>query len=123
MCGNCLRPGRLLRRERLRAELLSWLVIGAGGLEWAARFLLGLFRSGSVIQAPLPAAKETYYAVFADLDVLDQLRIQANAERQGAAAWRAMVSADAPDAVNQTLESMAALEESSADFLDQLLAA
>jgi hypothetical protein len=118
-------------RYRLWAELLpeqrEGLLVCAGREDQIADHADALFPIGPAlreeIQAPLPAAKETYYAVFADLDVLDQLRIQANAERQGAAAWRAMVSADAPDAVNQTLESMAALEESSADFLDQLLAA
>jgi hypothetical protein len=73
------------------------------------------------VDAPLPAARDTYYAVFTGLAVEDQLRIQANAERQGAAAWRAMVSKDNPEAMNATLEAMSALEETSADFLDELL--
>jgi hypothetical protein len=74
------------------------------------------------VAAPLPAARDTYYAVFAELDVIDQLRVQANAERQGAAAWRGMMSEENPAAVNETLEAMAHLEETSADFLDALLA-
>ena len=74
------------------------------------------------VAAPLPDARDTYYEVFSGLDVLDQLRVQANAERQGAAAWRGMISDANPTKVNETLESMAQIEEASADFLDAYLA-
>ena len=75
------------------------------------------------LEAPLPAARDTYYEVFAGLDVWDQLRIQAGAERQGAQAWRT-IAADHPDphAVAE-LATCSALEEASADRLDQLIAA
>ena len=74
------------------------------------------------VAAPLPEAKATYYRVFLDLDVYDQLRIQADAERQGAAAWRAMISDDVPKLTAAELEAIARLEETSADYLDALLA-
>ena len=41
-----------------------------------------------VLHAPLAGARDTYYAVFEQYTVWDQLRLQANAERQGAQAWR-----------------------------------
>jgi hypothetical protein len=73
--------------------------------------------------APLPQATQTYYDAFAPYDVWDQLRIQANAERQGAHAWRS-IAAHHPDAyVVEVLHSCSALEELSADALDALIAA
>jgi len=39
------------------------------------------------VAQPLPRARDAYYDVFAGLPLLDQLAIQADAERQGAAAW------------------------------------
>lgn len=75
------------------------------------------------LEAPLPDAKRTYYDVFGGMDVWDQLRVQANAERQGAQAWR-NIAASHPDAhVVQELAACSALEEASADRLDQLITA
>lgn len=72
--------------------------------------------------APLPQATQTYYDAFAPYDIWDQLRIQANAERQGAQAWR-NIAANHPDAkVVEVLHSCSTLEESSADALDALIA-
>ena len=73
------------------------------------------------LEAPLPEATQTYYDAFAPYDVWDQLRIQANAERQGAQAWR-NIAANHPDAaVVAVLHSCSALEESAADALDALI--
>ncbi len=72
--------------------------------------------------APLPEALQTYYDVFAPLPIWDQIRIQANAERQGAAAWRGIASRHPDPAVIDVLETCSRLEESSADFLDDLIA-
>ena len=70
---------------------------------------------------PLPQATQTYYDAFAPYDIWDQLRIQANAERQGANAWRS-IAANHPDAkVIEVLHSCSALEELSADALDALI--
>ena len=72
--------------------------------------------------APLSEALQTYYDVFAPLPIWDQIRIQANAERQGAAAWRGIASRHPDPAVIDVLETCSRLEESSADFLDDLIA-
>jgi hypothetical protein len=73
------------------------------------------------ISEPLPAARDTYYAVFANLELHDQLAVQANAERQGAAAWRGMVEHESDKAVCSRLEHCALLEESSAAYLDEII--
>lgn len=74
------------------------------------------------VHAPLAGAVETYRAAFAGFDVWDQLRMQANAERQGAQAWRNIAGrVDAPGQV-AALAHCSALEETSADALDDLIA-
>ena len=70
---------------------------------------------------PLPGAREAYYGVFDGLPPWEQLRIQANAERQGAAAWRAIASDLSAPVVVAELERCSALEEESADYLDHLI--
>lgn len=72
--------------------------------------------------APLPQAKQTYYDAFSGMDVWDQLRVQANAERQGAQAWRNIAARMADDRVIAELATCSALEEQSADRLDALIA-
>lgn len=73
------------------------------------------------MDAALAPARDTYYAVFARLSPTEQLTVQANAERQGAAAWRGMLAQE-QDAQNRAvLEACARHEEASADFLDKLL--
>ena len=67
-------------------------------------------------------AKDTYYAVFSQLSPIEQMTIQANAERQGAAAWRGMLDGEADEAARAVLEHCAQTEEASADYLDALLA-
>jgi len=74
------------------------------------------------LEEPLPLARETYLSVFAELAIPDQLRIQAAAERQGAAAWRAIAASQSDPAVGTELERCAALEEASADALDRICA-
>jgi hypothetical protein len=73
------------------------------------------------ISEPLPAARDTYYAVFVNLDLHDQLAVQANAERQGAAAWRGMLEGEPDPEVRSRLEHCALLEEASAAYLDDLV--
>ncbi len=74
------------------------------------------------LEAPLPGALKTYYDVFAPLDVWDQLRIQANAERQGAGAWERIAGNHPDPKVIAVLNSCSELELTSADYLDALLA-
>lgn len=73
------------------------------------------------VAEPLPAARDTYYAVFANLDLHDQLAIQADAERQGAAAWRGMLEDAADPEVRARLEHCALLEEASAAYLEDMV--
>ncbi len=75
------------------------------------------------LHAPLPAARDTYVAAFEGHDVWDQLRIQADAERQGAHAWRTIAARTDDAGVIAELSACSALEESSADRLDALIAA
>ncbi len=74
------------------------------------------------VEEVLPKAIETYYAVFADLPLREQLRIQVGGERQGAGAWRLLASRQQDASVVKTLHSLSALEEENAAYLDQLLA-
>ena len=71
--------------------------------------------------APLPEAKKVYYDTFSRFSVWDQLRIQANAERQGAQAWRNIAARHPDQRVIDVLESCSQLEEASADYLDDLI--
>lgn len=75
------------------------------------------------VEAPLPGARATYYAVFDGMDPWDQLRIQANAERQGSNAWRSISAEVSDPAVLDALAKCSALEDASADYLDGLIAA
>ena len=70
------------------------------------------------MNAPLQGAREKYYGVFEGLPLLEQLDIQANAERQGAAAWRGIAAGVTDVHVREELERCARLEETSADYLD-----
>jgi len=74
------------------------------------------------VEAPLPDARRAYLGVFEPLPVRDQYRVQADAERQGAAAWRSLAAAHPEAAVREVLEGCALLEEESAAFLDGLAA-
>ena len=76
-----------------------------------------------VVAAPLPGAIDTYRKAFGGLDVWDQLRVQANAERQGAQAWRGIATRVGDQVVLDALAACSALEEASADRLDALIAA
>ena len=75
----------------------------------------------SAIEAAIGPAKDTYYKVFAELSPIEQMTIQAKAERQGAAAWRAMIEDENDNDACAALEAMATIEEASADYLDALL--
>lgn len=74
------------------------------------------------VTSPLPDALRTYRDAFAGLDVWDQLRVQANAERQGAQAWRNIAQRIEQPSVLAALARCSALEEASADRLDELIA-
>jgi len=73
----------------------------------------------AIVEQIAPKAVAVFEAVYSDLKPLEQITIQANAERQGAAAWRSML--DTYPQVADELESLAKTEEASADFLDEFL--
>lgn len=75
----------------------------------------------AAMDAAIIPAKETYYSAFAKLTPIEQMTVQANAERQGAAAWRAMVDPEPNEETKAALEKCAQIEEASADYLDALL--
>ena len=75
----------------------------------------------AAMEAAIGPAKSTYYEVFSTLTPIEQMAVQAKAERQGAAAWRAMIETEENSEVRSALEAMARIEEASADYLDALL--
>ncbi len=73
------------------------------------------------IAEPLPAAHNTFYSVFSNLDLHDQLAMQAGAERQGAAAWRGMLEGEPDPEVRSRLQHCALLEEANAAYLEDMV--
>ena len=73
------------------------------------------------IEQAIPGARTAYYGVFAGLDLHEQWRAQASAERQGANAWRLLASEQDDPTVREALLGCAALEEESAAHLDGIL--
>lgn len=74
-----------------------------------------------MIETEIGPARDTYYQAFSRHSVWEQLYIQANAERQGALAWRAIAQKPGYEALQTELEHCSSIEEQSADYLDQLL--
>jgi hypothetical protein len=72
------------------------------------------------LEGELPAAAKIYGSLFDGLDPLDQLAVQAGAERQGAAAWRGLAAPLSDPALRDALEACARLEEESAAYLEGL---
>jgi hypothetical protein len=72
-----------------------------------------------LVAAAIPAARATYYQVFDGLSPVEQMTIQANAERQGADAWQGLKEAH-PDR-SAELDALSAIELLSADYLDDIL--
>ena len=70
----------------------------------------------------VPEARNIYYAVFDSLPVLEQLRLQAAAELQGAQAWRSIALGLSDPTVLTELARCSELEETSSSVLRQVLA-
>ena len=75
----------------------------------------------AALDANIPKAREAYAGVFDGLHLHDQWRIQADAERQGAAAWRGLAGQLDGTAIRDELETCARLEEITADHLEGVL--
>lgn len=69
----------------------------------------------------LPKAKTEYYKAFDGYTPIEQMTIQANAERQGANAWQGLKAAH-PQLADD-LDELSAIEIESADCLDDILQA
>jgi len=76
----------------------------------------------AAIAEQAPGAASAFSAVFAGLTVREQMRLQAGAERQGGAAWRAIAAEQESEATRAELLACADLEEASAAHLEGLLA-
>lgn len=72
------------------------------------------------VDAKIPAARDTYYAVFDGYSPFEQMTIQADAEKQGSGAWQNLKQAH-PDKSDE-LDRLSAIELESAAYLDDLLA-
>ena len=72
-----------------------------------------------LVDGIIPAAKQTYYAVFEGYSPFEQMTIQADAEKQGAGAWQRLKEAYPAQAAQ--LDQLSAIELESAAYLDQLL--
>ena len=73
----------------------------------------------ALVDAMLPAARDTYYQVFDGYTPVEQMTIQANAERQGAGAWQNLKEAY-PDQ-SAELDALSTTELASAEYLDDIL--
>ena len=71
------------------------------------------------VDAMIPAAKAAYYSVFEGYSPIQQMTIQADAEKQGASAWQNLKQAYAEKSAE--LDQLSALELESAAWLDALL--
>jgi len=74
------------------------------------------------IAQKIPELEDLIQAAFADSSIRQQLALQANGERAGAATWRSLATKAAAPAARDTLASCAELEEQSAEVLEALLA-
>ena len=68
----------------------------------------------------LPAARDAYYAAFDGYTAIEQMTIQADAEKQGAGAWQTLKAAY-PDKAEE-MDALSAIELESGACLDRLLA-
>lgn len=73
----------------------------------------------AVVAAIIPKAKATYYAVFEPFTPVEQMTIQASAERQGANAWQTLKAIYPEKSVE--LDQLSQIELQSADYLDSVL--
>ena len=75
----------------------------------------------AAVDAVIPAAKDTYYAVFDGFTPIEQVTLQMNAERQGSMAWQNLKGAH-PD-LEELFDALTALELESADYLENVVLA
>jgi hypothetical protein len=74
------------------------------------------------LKALLPEARDLYYAAFDGMSVREQVRIQSDAELQGANAWRSVAAAVSDPVVLAELARCSELEELSSAAAKAMLA-
>jgi len=74
------------------------------------------------VEEHLPEARRSYLEIFDPHPVRHQYRMQASAEREGAAAWRSLASGQEDPEARAELAACAELEETSAAWLEAWLA-
>jgi hypothetical protein len=74
------------------------------------------------LKALLPAARDIYYAAFENFDVRDQIRMQSDAELQGANAWRSIAAGVTDPHTLAELARCSELEETSSAAAKSMLA-
>jgi len=74
----------------------------------------------ALVDGVLPAARDVYYAAFDGYSPLEQMTIQADAEKQGAGAWQNLKAAYPEH--GEALDRLSAIELESAAYLDEVLA-
>jgi hypothetical protein len=75
----------------------------------------------SALDAALPAAIQTYYEVFSEYAVLEQLYLQSEAELQGSQAWVGIASQIEDEGTREILARCTALEVESSQAVKALL--
>jgi hypothetical protein len=75
----------------------------------------------ALVASVVPGAVAAYYAVFEPYSPVEQMTIQAAAERQGATAWQTLKSAYPQHA--EALDALSSIELESAGYLDGVLQA
>ncbi len=73
----------------------------------------------ALVKSIIPEAKATYYSVFESYTPVQQMTIQADAERQGAGAWQSLKALH-PGRADE-LDALSEIELSSAEYLNALL--
>ena len=94
--------------------------------EEIARRVEGLFPEAGATQdaigAAIPELADLIRSAFDDRSLREQLALQAEGERLGAATWRSLAEKAADPAMRATFPKCADLEERSAEVLEELLA-
>lgn len=73
----------------------------------------------ALVEGVLPAARDVYYAAFEGYSPLEQMTIQADAEKQGAGAWQNLKAAYPEH--GEALDHLSKIELESAAYLDEVL--
>jgi hypothetical protein len=74
------------------------------------------------LRSLLPQARDIYYSAFAGIPVHEQIRIQSDAELQGANAWRSIAASVSDPQILSELAKCSELEETSSAAAKALLA-